>query len=87
MSRQTGTPNKYSLERLDKRLDNIETFLSAGAIQDAGAAIAAIEWLSEEIGAGHIDRVAGQRHIEKLKRFVESQARSNFSLFASGRRL
>jgi len=85
--RPTGSKNRYTMERLDKRLDNIETFLTAGAIRDAGDAIAAIEFLSEGVGSGNIDPVAGRANIEKLKRFVESQARSNFSLFASGRRL
>jgi predicted transcriptional regulator len=85
MARLNGTPNRYTLERLDKRLDNIETWLAAEKIQDAGDAVEAIEWLTEGIASGHLDAIAGREHIEKLKHFVESQARSNFSLFAQSR--
>ncbi len=95
MARLHGTPNKISMEMLDKKLDRIEgrqqEFFQSVAdgtcppFRDVREAIGAIEWLSENINNGKLDPVAGRENIERLKRFVENQARANFSLFASSR--
>lgn len=88
MSRQTGTPNKVSLAKIDRRLDNIEALLvDGGIIRDPGDAIAAIEFLNEAIGSGNIDPIAGRAHITRLKHFIENTAKANFAMFAKGRML
>jgi len=98
MARITGSTNRISMEMLSQKLDRIEgrqqEFMQSVAdgscppFRDVREAVGAIEWLSENISSGKIDAIAGTQHINRLKTFIENQARANFSLFASsGRQL
>ena len=95
--RPAGAKSKFTMagiaERMDKMIELQSSFLNSvqrgdvPPFKSVEECLGAIEWLSEGIASGHLEREAAQAHIERLKAFVEAHAARNFMSFTNGRML